>query len=103
MNNYNNGRHAQNHREQSWRRQQHQIHDKRWRFILDNCNKSGLGAGYYNYINYEVDKTYIKDCSRHYTKTWFKQYSNRLLRNAREYIPNGNYYKKLVSSWFWYD
>lgn len=103
MNNYINGRHPQAHREQAWRRYQHQIHDKRWHFILDNCNRTGVGTGYYNYTNHEVDKTYIKDCSRHNTKTWFKRYSNQLLRAKKQYIPNGNYYRKLVSSWFWYD
>ncbi len=101
--NYANGRHQQNQRSEAWRREQHQVHDKKWRFILENCNRTGVGTGYFHYHHGVVDKTYIKDCSRHNTKTWFKRYSNQLLRGKRQHIPNGNYYRKLVSSWFWYD
>ena len=103
MNNYANGRHSQNQRSKDWHRQQHQIHDKQWRFILDNCNRTGVGTGYYNYTDHEVDKTYIKDCSRQNTKTWFKTYSNRKIRRMRQKLSNGNVYRRLVSSWWWYD
>lgn len=104
--NYSNGGHPQSYRGKAWRRHQHQNHDKAWRFIIDKCH-ADISAGYYRYVgipylNGTFDKKYIVENSRLKVKKWFKQYSSQQIRRRREKIPNGNYYKKCCSAWYWY-
>lgn len=88
-------------RNKAYRRHTHQVHDKRWRRIIDYGGYYPY-RGYYNHIRegyeYIVDKRYISDNSRSETLTSWKKLANRKVRRTNGTFKR-NDYKLVYNIW----
>lgn len=81
-------------RGKAYRRHKHQVHDKRWRRIIDNGGYYPY-RGYYNHLtdgHYSIkDERYIQDNSGSKLLVAHKKFANRRVRRSNETFKRNDY------------